>query len=101
MIDLVWLGQVCGMCRRAAGYTQQKVADDLNYAGLSSVSKFEHGETNSIDLLAWYLEHTDLSPWMFLPSHKAMQNVDSIAAFLDDLNNYRRDFAFTRGGKGL
>lgn len=99
--SMEWIGQVCAMCRRAAGYSLRDVADALGYSSPATISKFEHGHNDSIYILLWYMEYTDLSPWMIRPSFAAMHDVDRITQYLDDLKQYRTDMPYIGRGTGL
>lgn len=56
MLSLKQLGHICKLARLRAGYTQQNVADILNYS-VSTISAFENGRLNNALLLVWYFSH--------------------------------------------
>jgi len=54
-MDLKQLGKECKEFRKAHGWTQQKVADDLGVSR-EIVSGFECGRSKNLQLLFWYVD---------------------------------------------
>lgn len=56
IVNLRELGRRCKVFRQAMGYTQEQIANDLNFTQ-PTVSHFEAGKNDSARILMWYVAH--------------------------------------------